>query len=133
MAALANERAVSGADLFLAEQARQEADAELVGGQEQAIADLESQMAMSQRQEIAALLDAQRRKKAGVQGGLTQALTLGLAGAGGGAAEIALQREQADMARDQREKDMEAFKRSLSNMTSDEAEMLGIMGKYFDV
>jgi len=124
MQAIANQRAVSGRDLFLAEQARQGAEAELRGQQAQAVAQMDAQMAMSQRQEIAALLDAQRRRKAGGRGGIAQALTLGLAGAGEKSAEVAYQRAQADEARLQREEDINAFKRSLADSSPEEQALI---------
>ena len=110
--ALANQQALSGREIFLASMAGQEAEAQLRGAQAQAVAAQDMQARQQQMNEIQMLKDQERARKMAVRGGITQALTAGIAGAGAGAAQEKLaqvraenafnmQTEQAELRREQ--------------------------------
>ena len=85
-AALANQQALSGREMFLASMAGQEAEAVLRGEQARAMAAQDMQARQQQLEEMNMLKEQERARKAAVRGGITQALTAGLFGAASGAA-----------------------------------------------
>jgi hypothetical protein len=102
--ALANQQALSGREMFMASLAGQEAEATLRGEQAQAMADMDMQARNQQLQEIGMLNEQKRARRAAIRGGITQALTAGLVGAGAGAAGQHLEGLRADKAYERYEK-----------------------------
>lgn len=96
--ALANQNALSGREMFLTSMAGQEAEAQLRSAQAQAVAAQDMQARQQQMNEIQMLKDQERARKMAVRGGITQALTAGLAGAGAGAAQEKLAQARAENA-----------------------------------
>ena len=108
MQGLANQQAISGRDLFLAQMAQQEGEAQLRGAQAMAIAQQDIEAARQQRAQMQQLRQMEKARKQEVRAGITQALTAGLFGAGQGfvdykldamKAQDAAEQEQADQGR----------------------------------
>ena len=97
-AALANQQALSGREMFLASMAGQEAEAVLRGEQARAMAAKNMQKREQQLSEINMLKEQERARKMAVRGGITQALTAGLFGAAGGLAQEKYAQAQAEHA-----------------------------------
>ena len=97
-AALANQQALSGREMFLASMAGQEAEAVLRGEQARAMAAQNMQKREQQLSEINMLKEQERARKMAVRGGITQALTAGLFGAAGGLAQEKYAQAQAEHA-----------------------------------
>lgn len=124
MQALANQDAISGRDIFLSQMAQQEGEAQLRGAQSQAMAAQEMQARQAQLNEIASLREQQKAAEARIAAGRSQALTLGIMGAAGGAAEVGLQQLQADKAIEQEQTRMEAILEGSKNLTDEELAIL---------
>jgi len=80
MQALANQQAISGRDLFLAQVAQQEGEAQLRGAQAAAMAQQDIEAERQQRAQMQQLRQMEKARKAEVRAGITQALTAGLFG-----------------------------------------------------
>lgn len=81
MQQLANRQALSGRELFLAQMAGQRAEADLRGQEARQLAEQDMAVRQMQLQEMQQLTEQRRARKAAIRGGLTQALTAGIAGA----------------------------------------------------
>ena len=87
MQALANQNAISGRDVFLAQMAAQEGEAMLRAQQDEAMAIQNMQAKQQQQAEIAQLREQERARKAAIRSGITQAATAGLFAVGGARSE----------------------------------------------
>lgn len=96
--ALANQQALSGREIFLSSLAGQEAESQLRGEQAQAMAAQDMQARQQQLSEINMLKEQERARKMAVRGGIAQALTAGVFGAGGGMAQEKYAQAQAEHA-----------------------------------
>jgi len=101
MQQLANRQALSGRELFLAQMAGQQAEVDLANDQARQINEQNMAVRQQQLQEIAQLEEQRRARKAGVRGGLTQALTAGALGAGVPAIDQAIMQNRAVAAEEQ--------------------------------
>ena len=124
MQALANQDAISGRDIFLSQMAQQEGEAQLRGAQAQAMAAQEMQARQAQLDELASLRQQKKAAEARIAAGRTQALTLGLMGAAGGAAEVGLQQLQADKAIEQEKARMEALLKGSKELSDRDLQVL---------
>ena len=93
--ALANQNMLSGREMFLADVAGADAEADLRGQQAQAMAQQDIAKREAQLIEIQRLADQKRARQQAVRAGLTQALTLGIFGGVSGFAEEKLGMERA--------------------------------------
>ena len=101
MQQLANRQALSGRELFLAQMAGQQAEVDLANDQARQINERNMAIREQQLQEIEQLKEQRRARKAGVRGGLTQALTAGALGAGVPAIDQAIVKSRAKAAEEQ--------------------------------
>lgn len=124
MQALANQDAISGRDIFLAQMAQQEGEAQLRGAQAQQMAAQQMQARQAQLNEFFKLRGEKKAAEARIAAGRTQAITLGLMGAAGGVADVALQREMADEAVRQEKKRMTDILEGSKTLTDEELAIL---------
>ena len=118
-AAIANQRALSGREVFLASMAGQEAEAVLRGEQAQAMAAQDMQARQQQLEEMNMLKEQERARKMAVRGGITQALTAGLFGAGAGLAQQRFDQIRSDEAFKEYERRQKALQNEGLNPMSD--------------
>ena len=131
--ALANQNMLSGREIFLADVAGADAEADLRGKQAEAMAQQDIAKRQAQLQEIAQLAEQQRMRKQAIRSGLTQALTLGILGAGHGFAQEKLVEARADAALERQKEtigNMQAFLKS-SGMSDEEATRAGAYSVLF--
>lgn len=125
MQQLANRQALSGRELFLTQMAGQQAEVDLANQQAQRMAEQNMAARRAQLAEIQQLEEQRRARRAGVRGGLTQALTGGLLGAAGGVAQEKYAQAQARLAM----QNMEDNARKIRQMgiSETDAEVLGAL------
>lgn len=130
MQALANQQAISGRDLFLAQVAQQEGEAQLRAAQAAAMAQQDIEAERQQRAQMQQLRQMEKARKAEVRAGITQALTLGLGGAAKGYTEYKFDQAKAG----EQTAEQRLFQGNLSRdpMTPTTREQMASQGFAFD-